>query len=101
MQQCYVHARASGAQDVAPVGGPVVEVDGVRGAMPAQRAQQHRHHIDLAFLVMRLECNDVARSIVEQTMNAKRHTLATDDQRWAMTDIPVPYRARLLRLPPQ
>jgi len=69
--------------------------------VPAQRAQEHRHHVGLALLVVRFERNDVARGIVEHAVDAQRHALVANQNRWPVAHVAVPQRTGLLGLPAQ
>ncbi len=99
VQEGRPHAGASEGERVAAVGGPVVEVNSVGGAMFAHGTHEQAEHVDLSLLVHGLERDDVPRGVVEHAVNAHGLFLAADQELSPMADVAVPERAGMRSLP--
>jgi hypothetical protein len=93
--------RTRGAQDVAAIGGAVIEVEGVRGAVLARGAHQESEHVGLHFGVVGFERDDVSGRVVEQPVDAQGPGAAADEERGTVADVAVPQGPRSLGLPAQ
>jgi hypothetical protein len=101
VEQRDAEALAGDAQDLAAVGGAIVEVERVGGTVATERGDEEAEHVDLALLVVRLERDDEARGVVEERVDAERLPLAVDEQRRPVADVALPERTRALGLPAQ
>ena len=101
MTQRDAEATAAHAEDVAAIGGAVVEVEAVGRTVPSNRANDEIEHVLLAFLVAGFDGDDVARCVVEHRVDAHGPLLAVDDDGGGVADVAVPQRAGPLGLPAQ
>ena len=99
VEQPDAEPSAGRGEHGAAVGRAVVEVERVGFAVERERVGEEIDHRFLALVVGDAERRDVARGVVEQSVDADGDALAVDDERGSVADVAVPERVGSLGLP--
>jgi hypothetical protein len=99
VKEADAEPRAGKAKRFAAVSRTIIQIEGVRFSAALQRTDEEVEHIVLALGRVRFERHDVARTIVQEAVNADRGLEPAEGERRAVAHVPVPQRVRQSRLP--